>query len=255
MNQINTPALELPNFVTLLHEHYKGAPWANFLGRWEDVVFSLMLVTFLIIFAWLAGRKILTLPTRNQSIAEVFVLAIDSFVCGILGPRGRKYTPFIGTMFLYIVAMNLLSIVPFMKSATANWSITLGLALCVFFYVQYTAFREFGFLGYFDHLMGNPRGWLGLTIVFPLLMFFLHVVSELIRPVTLSLRLRSNMWGDDLLLAVLASFGLKGVPLFLFSGILTIISAIVQAVVFSLLTTIYFALIINQSSHNQPKEA
>ena len=72
----------------------------------------------------------------------------------------------------------------------------------------------------------------------------MHVISELVRPISLSLRLRSNIWGDDILLAVLAGFGLKGVPLLLFNMILVIIASIVQAVVFTLLTTIYFALIL-----------
>jgi F0F1-type ATP synthase membrane subunit a len=58
------------------------------------------------------------------------------------------------------------------------------------------------------------------------------------------LRLRSNIWGDDALLAVVAAFGVSGVPLLIFSTLLTIIASVVQALVFSLLTTIYFALVL-----------
>jgi len=75
-------------------------------------------------------------------------------------------------------------------------------------------------------------------------MFFMHVISELVRPLSLSLRLHGNIWGDDILLAVVAGFGLKGVPLLLFNMILVIVASIVQAFVFTLLTTIYFALIL-----------
>jgi len=75
-------------------------------------------------------------------------------------------------------------------------------------------------------------------------MFFLHIISELIRPISLSLRLRSNIWGDDMLLAVLAGFGLKAVTLLFFNTLLTILAAVVQACVFCLLTTIYFALVL-----------
>jgi F-type H+-transporting ATPase subunit a len=92
--------------------------------------------------------------------------------------------------------------------------------------------------------MGKPRGFLAFTLFIPVIMLILHIVSEIIRPVSLSLRLRSNIWGDDMLLAFLAGFGIKGLPLLLFNGLITILASLVQAVVFCLLTTIYFALIL-----------
>jgi F-type H+-transporting ATPase subunit a len=131
-----------------------------------------------------------------------------------------------------------------MKSPTSSWSTTLALALCVFVYIQYAALKELGAVGYVDHMMGRPRGILAFSVFIPLIMFFLHIVSELVRPISLSLRLRSNIWGDDMLMAVLAGFGLAGVPLLLFNLFLIIIAGLVQALVFSLLTTIYFALVL-----------
>ena len=83
------------------------------------------------------------------------------------------------------------------------------------------------------------------------MMLILHIVSELVRPISLSLRLRSNIWGDDLLLSVLAGFGLGGVPLLVFSALLAILAAVVQAVVFSLLTTIYFALVLTHEEDDK----
>ena len=133
-----------------------------------------------------------------------------------------------------------------MKASTASWSTTLALALCVFFYVQFAGIKEHGFIGYIDHMMGRPRGFLALSVVIPLLMFFLHVVAELVRPISLSLRLRSNIWGDDMLLAIMAGFGLKGIPIMFFNTLLVILAGLVQAVVFCLLTTIYFALVLTE---------
>ena len=80
-------------------------------------------------------------------------------------------------------------------------------------------------------------------------MLFMHIVSELIKPVSLSLRLRSNIFADDMLLTALAGFGIKGLPLLMFSTFIVIISALVQAVVFSLLSTIYFALFLVEEEH------
>jgi F-type H+-transporting ATPase subunit a len=155
------------------------------------------------------------------------------------------YTPFIGTLFMYILLMNLMGLVPMMKSSTTSWSVTLALAITVFVYVQYAGIKELGFLGYIDHLLGKPRGIMALSVVMPLMMLFLHVVSELVRPISLSLRLRSNIWGDDMLLSLMAGFGLKGMPLLLFNSATVILASVVQATVFCLLTTIYFALVLS----------
>ncbi len=243
MAEVSLIQPELPNVITLLHAKFPHARWASYLILWQNIIYSLVIVFILFIVAYLASRKMKMVPGRLQNAFEVFAGGVDDFVCGILGARGRKYTPFIGTLFIYILFMNLIGLVPFMKSSTSSWSTTLALALCVFVYVNYTSIKELGFWGYLYHLMGKPKGVLAFSLVFPLMMLLLHIVSELVRPITLSLRLRSNIWGDDLLLAVVAGFGLKGIPLFIFSAILVIIASFVQAAVFSLLTTIYFTLI------------
>ena len=86
---------------------------------------------------------------------------------------------------------------------------------------------------------------MAFSVVMPLMMLFLHIVSELVRPISLSLRLRSNIWGDDMLLSLVAGFGIKGLPLLLFNMVLTVLASIVQAGVFALLTTIYFTLVLS----------
>ena len=234
--------MELPNFITILAGIFKDSPVAHFLSLWENVIFSFIIICGLSLTAYLVLRKASLIPGRMQNALEVSAGAIDDFICGILGPNGRKYTLFIGTLFIYILFMNLAGIIPFMKSPTSSWSTTLALALCVFAYVQYTALKEQGIKGYIDHMMGRPRGFLIFTAVIPVLLFFVHILSELVRPISLSLRLRSNVWGDDMLLAIIAGFGLKGLPLLFFNTLLVILAGLVQATVFCLLSTIYFAL-------------
>lgn len=234
---------ELINIVLILERIFKDSPLAQYLLLWENIIFSLIISGIILTLGYFACRKKKLIPDRLQNAAEVLAGTIDDFICGVIGPSGRRYTPFIGTLFIYILFMNLFGLIPFMKSITSSWSITLALALCVFVYVQYTSFKKLGFLGYLDVLMERPRGFLAFSVVFPVLMLFLHTISELVKPISLSLRLRSNIWGDDMLLAVLAGFGIQGVPLLLFSTVLALIAAIVQAVVFCLLTTIYFAFI------------
>jgi F-type H+-transporting ATPase subunit a len=240
---------ELPNLITILADKFHGTPVASFLKTWENVLFSLFIIALLTTCAFLATRKLSMKPGRVQCAWEMIVGGVDDFVCGIIGPEGRQFVPFIGTLFIYILVMNLIGLVPFFKSPTSSWGTTLALALCVFVYVQYTGFKRMGFLGYMDHLAEKPRGILAFSVVIPILMFFLHVVSEFVRPISLSLRLRSNIWGDETLLAVLAGFGIGGVPLLFFNSLLAIIAALVQTLVFCLLTTIYFTLIISGEEH------
>ncbi len=235
---------ELPNLVTFLAERLEGTPLAHFLHIWENVIFSLIIVCIISLVAYLASRKSAMIPNRLQAFVEIVVGSLDDFVRGILGPRGSKYTPFIGTLFIYILSMNLFGLVPFMKSSTSSLSTTAALAACVFLYLQYTAIKEMGPLGYLDHLMGNPRGVIAFSVFIPILLFVIHIITEFVRPFSLTLRLGSNILAEDKLLAVSAGFGIGGVPLLLFSMFLMILSGLIQAVVFSLLSTVYFALVL-----------
>lgn len=241
--------IETPDFVTILAEKFPNNYFFQHLYFWQYLVYSLIVAALLSIFAYLATRKLQFIPGRLQNIVEIIVSSLDDFVCGMLGKQGRRFVPFIGTIFIYVLSMNLFGLIPFMKSATANLSTTFALSLCVFFYVQYAAVKQLGFVGYVDHLLGKPRGGLAFTVILPLFMLFMHIVSELIKPITLSLRLRSNILADDMLLGALSGFGIKGLPLLFFCMMLVIISAIIQAFVFSLLSTVYFAIFLTDENH------
>jgi F-type H+-transporting ATPase subunit a len=237
---------EFPHIIGFLAAALHGTPVGRFLIRWEIALYSCMAVGILSVSAWLISARIKTVPGRIQAAAELVVGTVDDFVCGIIGPKGRRFVPFIGTLFLYILTMNIMGLIPFLKSATSSLSVTFALALCVFVYVQFTAFKELGFIGYFDHLCGRPRGVMVLTLIMPVMMFVLHLVAELIRPLSLSLRLRSNIWGDDLLLATLADFGIKGFPLYFVNLLTVVMAGVIQAFVFTLLTTVYLALVLEE---------
>ncbi|HOX09580.1 MAG TPA: F0F1 ATP synthase subunit A [Candidatus Omnitrophota bacterium] len=243
MTETNAAQHELPNFVGLLAEKLEGTPFAHFLHLYENIIFSLIIVAIVSLLAFFASRRSSMIPGRLQLFMEIVVGGLDDFVCGILGPKGKKFTPFIGTLFIYILLMNLMGMVPFMKSSTSSLSTTAALAVCVFLYVQFTAIKENGIIGYLDHLAGNPRGVIAFTAFIPVLLFFIHLISELVKPLSLSLRLANNIWAEDMLLAVSSQFGLGGVPLFLFNMFITLLGGMIQAIVFCLLSTVYFALV------------
>lgn len=235
---------EFPNFIGILSKIFPQSGFLKFIFAWENVAFSLIVIAVIVLFAWLGTRKMKIIPGRRQSLFEALAEGFDEFLKSILGSRSRKYLPFLGTLFIYILFMNLIGLVPLMKSPTASLSTTFALAIIVFVYVQFTAIKELGFWGYLDHLAGKPRGVMALVVVFPVFMFILHLITELIRPLSLSLRLRGNIWGDDILLAVLAGFGAAGFPLLLVNMAIAVLTAVIQALVFCLLSAIYFALVL-----------
>ena len=198
-------APELPNFITLLYAKYGKTAFVHFLHVWENVVFSMIISLILGLVAYFSTRRKALHPGRLQNFVEMIVEGLDNFICGILGPRGRKYTPFLGTLFIYILCMNFLGLIPGMKSPSASLNTTVALAICVFLYVQFTGIKNLGLLGYLDHLAGNPRDfitWVLVPINLPI-----HIVGELAKPLSLSLRLFGNITGEDILIAVFVGLG------------------------------------------------
>jgi len=247
------PVVELPNLLHIL-EVYFGGPserepnFVNYLASWSGPFFAvaiLLLITTLLLRGAASRRMI---PDRFQTAIEYVVGSFYEFMRGILGDHAKELAPFLGTLFLYIWLMNLAGLVPFLRAPTSAFETTLALALVVFVYVQVTGFRQLGVLGYLHHLAGSPQDVMGWCIV-PL-MLPLHIIGELAKPVSLSLRLFGNIMGEDALIAVFTWLGVLalsfigspvGLPLsfpFIFLGLLL---STIQALVFTLLSTIYFS--------------
>lgn len=259
---------ELPNLITILHdryvvqaeaEHREPAAWAVFLHRWENQAFMLLFIILLVGVAAVATRQLVQHPGPLQNGVEFVVEKLDDFVQGILGHHGRALVPFLGTLFVFILTMNYAGLVPFLKSPTASINTTLSMAICVFLYVQWTGIRSFGPLGYLDHLAGSPRDLVGFILI-PLMMP-LHIVGELVKPMSLSLRLFGNVTGEDVLLAVFVGLGVGlagafvhgapfGVPLQAIVYPLLLIFGFIQALVFTLLSTIYFYMMLPHEEHH-----
>jgi len=246
---------ELPTFITLI-ENGLGAdhPVSHFLHTWENVIFSLLVAAILIVVTGLALRRPTTgVPGRFQNAVEMVMEQLHDFFVGILGPtHGPRYVPYLGTLFLYIIMMNLFGLIPFMKSATSSLNITAALGLTTFAYVQFEGIRNLGIVGYLDHLAGNPRSVIQWGMV-PL-MLPIHVLGELAKPISLSCRLFGNIFGEDMLLVAFMGLGVSilafthlpfGIPLHwpLFIG-LALLSSTLQALIFSVLSSIYFLLML-----------
>ena len=255
---------EILNFVELINHYLGKGPLAELLLRNETIIFNILVIALVALIFFLASRRMPQAPGRLQTACEAIVEGLDNFVCGILGPQGKKYTPFLGTLFIYIWTMNLIGLVPLMKAPTSTSlimriglitipvpTVTAALALIVFFYVQFVGIKEQGILGYLDHMAGTPRDIFGF-ILMPL-MFVIHLIGEFAKRLSLMFRLYGNVWGEDVLLAVFMSLGIgmlaflpipAAAPLQFPFLLLAMVTGTIQAFVFTLLSTVYIAMML-----------
>ncbi|MBZ0258348.1 F0F1 ATP synthase subunit A, partial [bacterium] len=150
-------------------------------------------------------------------------------------------------------------LVPLMKAPTSSFAVTSALAICVFLYVQYIAMVRLGPVKYVFHLMGEPRdvvGWCLVPLFFPL-----HTMEEFIKPLSLACRLFGNIFGEDLLLGIAMILGVQmvvyyipaspvGIPLHLPFVFLSMLLGAIQALVFSLLATVYISMVLPHEDHH-----
>ena len=253
-------AAELPNWLVILHDFNPGNPLVSWLEKNQVIVFAWIAGLLFLLVSWLAMRKPKMVPGPFQNAVEWMVESMEEVCGGLLGPQIDKHFPLIGALFFYILTINMLGIIPGMKSATSSLDLTLALALITFLYVQFWGIRNLGIVGYLDHLAGSPRdaiGWAMLPVMLPV-----HVLGELAKPVSLSCRLFGNIFGEDTLIVVFvgatallikASLVALAVPpmagitaLFMMLQTLT---SIVQALIFSLLATVYLYMMLPHEAH------
>jgi F-type H+-transporting ATPase subunit a len=195
----------------------------------------------------------------SRNIAELVVQLVVSQSDAIIGKAGRKYVPFFGTFFFFILLSNLMGLLPGFAAPTGNLNTTIGLALVSFIGYNVIGVREQG-PGYFKHFIGPMTSLPGSNIVaklafLPVLLisviFFLilELFSHGFRPVSLSLRLFGNMMGDHEVIGAFISLTKLVVPV-AFYAMGTLVS-LIQAFVFTLLSMIYVALAI---SHGHDEE-
>ena len=186
----------------------------------------------------MSGRALV--PTRWQSLAEMIYEVVANMIRDNVGSEGRRYFPFIFTLFVFVMFSNLIGMVPGSFTTTSHLAVTFGLAAAIFIGVTVIGiFRHgFKFLSlFFPH--GAPL-WTAVILI-PV-----ELVSYLSRPVSLSVRLFANMTVGHVLLKVIAGFiallGIFGVVPFLFLIPLTALEigiAVLQAYIFTILSCVY----------------
>ncbi len=202
-------------------------------------MFSVLAIVML--YFSLALSKKALIPGRIQLSAELIYQLISKMINENIGTKGKKFLPFIFTLFLFILFANLLGMFPYSFTVTSHISITFVLAMLVFVLITVTGFVKHGlhFLSLF-----LPKGtpwWLAP------LMIIIELFTYLARPISLSLRLTANMVAGHVLLKVMAGFVvslalfLKFLPLPLMVVLIgfEIFVAILQAYIFAILSCVY----------------
>ena len=177
-------------------------------------------------------------PDSNVSFSNFFqVLGLD-FLFGIFvnifgsEEKAKKYFPLLGGSFFFILFLNLLGIVPGFLPPTGTLNTTLAFGIIIFVMYNYYGFREHG-IGYLKHFMGP-------VLFLAPLMIIIEVISHLVRPLSLSLRLFMNITGDHMVLGVFTNLLHIVLPA-IFVG-LGIFVSFLQAFIFTVLSAIYIAL-------------
>jgi F-type H+-transporting ATPase subunit a len=180
-----------------------------------------------------------------------FVEAYGQFIMNqckaVIGEKeGPKYFNFIATIFITILLCNLIGLIPGFLPPTEHLSTTMALGLFSFIYYNIKGCKEMGIVNYFKHFAGPL--WYMAILIFPI-----EILSNCIRPISLALRLRGNMYGDHLVLSVFSGLAPLIVPIvFMVLGILV---SIIQAYVFTVLSMVYISLATAHHDHAEHGES
>jgi F-type H+-transporting ATPase subunit a len=214
------------------------------------MVIAMLAIT---LFITLGVRRHALVPGRWQSMAELSYEFIANLIRDTVGSQGRRYFPFVFTLFMFVLFGNLLGLLPYSFTFTSHIIVTFTMALIIFIGVTILGFAKHG-IHFFTFFVPPGVSWVMWPLLIPI-----EIISYLSRPVSLSVRLFANMLAGHTLLKVFAGFipqlmaagvalGITGILPFAFVVALTgleFVIAFLQAYVFAILTCLY----INDALH------
>tara|TARA_B100001750_G_C15513046_1_gene605001 strand:- start:1074 stop:1799 length:726 start_codon:yes stop_codon:yes gene_type:complete len=194
-----------------------------------------------IVFMTIVTKRPAMVPGRMQVFAETLYEFIAGMVRDNIGSRGREYFPLIFTIFVVVLLGNMLGMIPYSFTYTSHIAVTMGLALSIFIFVTILGFVKHG-LHFFSLFCPAGVPFFLMPLIIPI-----EIISYMIRPVTLSVRLFANMMAGHLMLKVFAGFsiamgvGLGLAPMFFNVALIgfEFLIAFLQAYVFTILSCIY----------------
>lgn len=211
--------------LSLVHLPTELRPWTNWISM------ELLVIAFIVVVvAFLRGRLSVDKPGATQHIFELIYKFVEMTMDEVGLHHGDRYMPFFGTLFIFILAMNLFGVIPGLEAPTMYIYVPLGLALATFVYYNFHGVRELGLFGYLKQFLG-PVWWLAW------LMIPLEIISHLARVLSLSVRLYANMFAGDQVTGAFTALTKLVAPVIFMS--LHIFVGLLQAYIFMILAMIY----------------
>jgi F-type H+-transporting ATPase subunit a len=202
---------------------------------WYTVMFVIACFLSVAIIWIFKGKLSEEEPGYGQQTLELSVLAVRDMLADIIGPHGLKYFPVVMTFAVLILVSNLMGLFPLFMSPTAATSVTFALGLSSFLYYNYIGISENGLFGHLKHFAG-PIWWIA-PLIFPI-----ELISNLIRPFSLGIRLFGNLFADEKVLDTVSHLAPPYTwfaPLLLLP--LSVFVAFIQTFVFILLSQLYLS--------------
>ncbi len=205
---------------------------------WYTVMFIVACILSLVLIWIFKGHLSEDEPGHGQQTLEVGVLAVRGMLEDIVGPHGLKYFPVVMTFAVLILVSNLMGLFPLFMAPTSATSVTFALGLSSFVYYNYIGISENGLFGHLRHFAG-PIWWIAPLI------FIIELVSNLVRPFSLGIRLFGNMFADEKVFETVANmappYTYFAIPVLLLLMGLSVFVALIQTFVFILLSQLYLS--------------
>ena len=202
-----------------------------------SIIMSWVVMAVVIIPLTIAARRLKDIPSGAQNVLEFAIEGLTSFAMGIGGPGAKRFITFFLACFLFIVVSNWSGLIPGVgrvhefRAPTSDVNVTVGLALVAFVYFHYQGVRALGIGGYLGKFFTLKGGPIGLFV--GVLEFFL----EIVKPITLAMRLFGNIYGGELALTVMTTITLAFIPLALYG--LELFVGLMQGIIFSVLVLVF----------------
>jgi F-type H+-transporting ATPase subunit a len=209
---------------------------------WYTIMFVIACILSVIVIRLLKGKLSEDDPKTGQMTLEAGFLAIKDLVVSVIGEHGFKYFPVVATFAVLVLISNLMGTFPLFMSPTASVNVTFALGISSFVYYNYVGISENGLAKHLGHLAG-PKLPIGMAIIITPLIFSIELISNMIRPLTLGVRLFANMFADEKIFLEITSLYPPFTQILLPLGllVLAVFVAFVQTLVFTLLSMIYIS--------------
>jgi F0F1-type ATP synthase, subunit a len=208
---------------------------------WYTIMFIIACILSVIVIKILKDKLSEGDPSNAQMTVEAGFLALKNLAANVIGEHSFKYFPIVATFAVLILISNLMGQIPIFVAPTASVNVTYALAITSFVYYNYVGISENGVLNHIKHFTG-PK--LPTYLIFITgLIFVVEIVSNMIRPFTLGVRLFANMFADEKIFGEITNL-YPPVTQFLVPLLLTALGvfvAFVQTLVFTLLSMIYIS--------------